>query len=81
MTPSHRVTSDDGTPVDGAEDSGTHSRNHSHGLRWAQLLLSALGAAGAITIWALEGPPLVAAAVATAAAGSAGWQITVTVKR
>ncbi|KOV74335.1 hypothetical protein ADL00_02395 [Streptomyces sp. AS58] len=50
-------------------------------LHWAQVVLCAGGIIAAITIWALGGPPLLAGAVATAAAGGAGWQITVHVRR
>ncbi|MFD7994718.1 hypothetical protein [Streptomyces mexicanus] len=50
-------------------------------LHWAQFTLSAGGLIAAIVIWALGAPPLVAGAVATAAAGSAGWHVTVHVRR
>ncbi|MFJ2264703.1 hypothetical protein ACIOKD_41710 [Streptomyces sp. NPDC087844] len=83
MTSSHRVTPGDGTSEEDrdGEHATTPPRDTSRALHWAQMGLCAGGITTATAIWALEGPPLIAAAVATAAAGSAGWQITVNVRR
>ncbi|MFJ4683763.1 hypothetical protein [Streptomyces sp. NPDC088789] len=77
-------TSDDGVQRDAA---GGHHGDHSvrppssRALHWAQLTICAVGIIGAVAIWAFGGPPLLAGAVATAAAGGAGWQITFIVRR
>ncbi|MGW1538557.1 hypothetical protein [Streptomyces aureus] len=82
MDSHHRATPSDATPNANSEDDHpTRPHNDSHALRWAQTGLSAGAIIGAITIWALGGPTLVAVAVATAAAGGVGWQITVNVRR
>ncbi|WP_159107575.1 hypothetical protein [Streptomyces rubrogriseus] len=81
MTPHHRVTSAERIPEPGSEDLSPRPREHNRALQWAQLILTTAGITAALTIWTMDGPPLIAAAVATAAAGSAGWQITVNVRR
>ncbi|MET7888634.1 hypothetical protein [Streptomyces avermitilis] len=81
MTSSHRVTSTEGISEGDGEDTAPRSSDHSRSLHWARLVLCAVGITAAIAVWALGGPPAVACAVAAAAAGGAGWQITVIVRR
>ncbi|MEU5757107.1 hypothetical protein [Streptomyces sp. NPDC047829] len=82
MTSNQQVTSTDGIPEPARVESATpHPHGHHRALQWAQLVLTTGGITAALTIWAMNGPPLIAAAIATAAAGNAGWQITVTVRR
>jgi hypothetical protein len=81
MTSNHRAASTDGTPEPARAESAAPPSDHRRALQWAQLILTAGGITGALTIWALNGPPLIAVAIATAAAGNAGWQITVNVRR
>ncbi|MFE2696969.1 hypothetical protein [Streptomyces mirabilis] len=82
MDSSDRATPSDATPnANGEGDGTTTPHNHNRALHWVQTALSAGGIIAAITIWALGGPPLIAAAVATAAAGGVGWQITVNVRQ
>ncbi|MEU5243640.1 hypothetical protein AB0G81_05900 [Streptomyces asoensis] len=75
------MTSTDGIPEASSEDTAPPPGDHNRSLHWARLILCAAGIIAAIAIWAFGGPPLVAASVATAAAGGAGWQITVNVRR
>ncbi|MFE6357578.1 hypothetical protein ACFVOO_32520 [Streptomyces rochei] len=82
MTSNHRMASTDGIPEPvPVESTAPHPHGHHRTLQWAQLILTASGITAALTIWMMNGPPLIAAAIATAAAGNAGWQITVNVRR